>query len=142
MKDYTTLLQLQRDKLNKALAHLDYSYKKVTPLPTEETKLNEETLEIWESFCARFSRVTDLFLTKYLRTFVLEQDPAFSGSLRDFVNQGEKLGLISDSNAWMHIRELRNITAHEYTSEDLSQFLSLLRKCASNLLSLKTVINS
>jgi hypothetical protein len=141
MKDYKTLLQQQRDKLNKALAHLEYSYKKVASLPTEENKLNEETLEVWESFCARFSRVVDLFLTRYLRTVVLEQDPAFTGSLRDFVNQGEKLGLISDSNTWMHIRELRNITAHEYTSEDLSQFLSLLRNYASNLLSLKTIIN-
>ncbi len=141
MTDYKTLLQQQRDKLNKALAHLEYSYKKVMPLPTEEKKLNEETLEIWESFCARFSRVVDLFLTRYLRTFVLEQDPAFTGSLRDFVNQGEKLVLIKDSKFWMHVRELRNITAHEYTSEDLSHFLSQMRNHTVNLLSLKTIIN-
>ncbi len=142
MTDYKTLLQQQRDKLNKVLIHLDYSYKKVLALPTQEEKLDEETMEVWESFCARFARVTDIFLTRYLRTFVLEQDPGFTGILRDFVNQGEKLGLISNSKTWMHMRELRNINAHEYNSDDLSQFLSLLRNYATDLLSLKIIINS
>lgn len=138
MTDYQALLQQQHDKLNKALGHLDYSYKKVSALSTEEDKLDEETLETWESFCARFTRVVDLFLTKYLRTFVLEQDPGFTGSLRDFVNQGEKFDLLKDAKNWMRIRELRNITAHEYTSEDLAKFLETLREYARQRLSLKT----
>lgn len=33
----------------------------------------------------------------------------FSGSLRDFVNQAEKLGYIENAETWMGIRELRNI---------------------------------
>lgn len=141
MTDYQALLQQQRNKLNKALGHLSYSYNKVKQLPTDEDQLDEETLETWESFCARFARVVDLFLTKYLRSFILEQDPAFNGSLRDFVNQGEKLSLVDDTKTWMHVRELRNIAAHEYTSEDLAKFLETLREYTPQLLALEKSIN-
>jgi len=93
-------------------------------------KLDDEALETWESFLARFNRVSDIFLARYLRTMILLNDPGFSGSLRDFVNQGEKFSLIDDANAWMAIRELRNIATHDYLESDLSAlFKQLLLEC-------------
>lgn len=127
----------QERKLSKALHHLDYSFRKISTLPFESENLDEESLETWESFSARFSRVADLFLARYLRTRVLEDDPGFTGTLRDFVNQGEKLNLVDNANSWMEIRELRNISAHEYSENDLSKYFERIRIECPRLLALK-----
>jgi len=141
MENFDQQLQQTKTQLLKAIGHLDYSYKKVLTLSEEVDQLDEEGLEVWESFAARFSRVSDIFIVKYLRTVVMINDPGFRGSVRDFINQGEKLGLIDDANVWMRIRGLHNISAHEYAEEDLAPFLRELREHCSRLLSLKEIIN-
>ena len=133
-------LQEQKNKLLKAIAHLEYSYSKIINLPTELDELNEETLETWESFAARFCRVADVFLTKYLRACILLEDPGFSGTFRDALHLGEKLSLIDDPETWMAIRELRNISAHEYTDKDLSAFFKRLKTECPKLITLKNLI--
>lgn len=135
MTDFKKILQTQKDKLLKAVKHLDFSYKKISLLPADARILDEEQLETWESFATRFSRVVDIFLIKYLRTFVLQDDPGFQGSLRDFVNQAEKLNLIDSTDYWMKLRELRNLTAHDYNEEELSDFFEELKKYAPQLIS-------
>ena len=137
MSDPEALLKIYRRKLLKAFTHLEYSYNKVLKLSENPALLDEESMETWEGFAARFSRVVDLALTKFLRAFVLVNDPGFSGSLRDFVDQGEKLGFIDDSDAWMEIRGLRNITAHDYTEEELEQFFKNLKSATPRVFSLK-----
>ncbi len=139
---YQQLLSISRQKLLKALRHLEYSYNKIQKLPVDATQLDEESLETWESFSARFARVVDIFLTRYLRAYVLTNDPGFEGTLRDFVNQGEKLGVIEDARAWMSIRELRNITAHDYSENDLTQFFERLKKETPRLLTIKAKMNA
>ncbi|MEI8055161.1 MAG: hypothetical protein WCH10_04075 [bacterium] len=137
MTDYEMLLNTQRHRLKKALAHLAYSYKKTADIKFDPEKSDDESLEVWESFAARFSRVADMFLARYLRIQILKNDPGFSGSMRDFVNQGEKLGLIDNATAWMVIRELRNITVHDYSEEDLALFFQRLRQECPRLLAIK-----
>lgn len=142
MPSYVNLLTVSHQKLLKALRHLDYSYQKIKTLPVDATQLDEESLETWESFSARFSRVADIFLTRYLRAYVLNNDPGFEGTLRDFVNQGEKLGIIDDTRVWMGIRELRNITSHDYSESDLTQFFLRLKNEAPRLLELTDKLNA
>ena len=137
MTDYEALIAVQRSKLKKALAHLEYSYKKIANLSYDPEKLDDESLETWEGFASRFSRVADMFLMRYLRTQILKDDPDFSGSVRDFVNQGEKLGLLDSAEAWMNIRELRNITAHDYSEKELAFFFQRLKQECPILLSIK-----
>ena len=124
-------------QLSKALEYLDYSYAKITNLSDKPNELDQETLETWESFTARFARVADIFLAKYLRIRILQEDPAFRGTLRDFVNQGAKIGIISDVETWMTIRSLHNISAHEYSESELHTFFLQLKKYTPTLLSLK-----
>jgi len=136
MTDFDQILSGYRQRLEKALTHLRYSAKKVTSLAANPAMLGEDELETWESFAARHARVVDLFLTKYLRTFVLRNDPGFSGSLRDFANQAEKLGLLDSADDWMALRELRNVVAHEYSDHDAEAFFTTLRESAARLLAL------
>lgn len=142
MPSYKDLLIISQQKLLKALQHLSYSYNKIQKLPTDAKNLNEEALETWESFSARFARVTDIFLTRFLRAYVLTNDPGFEGTLRDYVNYGEKLGIIDDARAWMGIRELRNITAHEYSDNDLTQFFEALKMETPRLLNIIGKLNA
>lgn len=141
MTKLNAVLAEQKRKLSKALTHLDYSYKKVLSLPCTIEALNEASLEAWESFSARFCRVSELFLTRYLRTQVLINDPGFTGSLRDFVNQTEKLNMIEDAERWMQIRELRNITLYDYAEEDLVPFFTTLKKNCPQLLAIQKSIS-
>ena len=133
---------IQQEKLKKALTHLAYSYKKVTKLSSNMEELDEETLETWESFAARFARVCDIFLARYLRTLVLIEDPGFSGTLRDFLNVAEKMGVIESAKDWLALRELRNITAHEYSDKDMSMFFTTLRNSCPQLLDITNLLGS
>lgn len=130
-------LKEQQGKLVRALEYLDYSYKKIIKHSVDSNALDEESLETWESFSARFSRVADIFLMRYVRAYVLLNDSGFSGSLRDFVNQAEKLSLIENALVWMGIRELHNISDHEYSDKDLSEFFRRLKEESQVLLGLK-----
>jgi hypothetical protein len=133
-------LALQKDKLLKAIVHLNYSYKKILTLPVVTQSFDEEILETWESFAARFSRVADLFLMKYLRARVMIEDPGFSGSLRDALYFAEKLGFLKDPDAWLAIRELRNMTAHDYAEDDLASLFMRIKAEAPRLIQLKETV--
>ncbi len=126
MTDYQKVKLLTLNKLKKALLHFEYSANKVKNLKTDVALLSEEELEVWESFSSRFSRLTDIFLSRWLRVHILEQDPAFRGTFRDLLNWGEKQGLLTESTRWFAIRELRNKSEHDYDDEDISFFFKSL----------------
>jgi len=140
MTDFDELSSQLGEKLAKALAHLAYTYKKILVLPDEYTQLDDEQMETWESFSARFSRVADIFLTRYVRVRVLQEDPGFSGTLRDYLNQAEKIGFIDNAEEWLAIRELRNLIAHEYVEENLSRYLRLLKEQTPKLLNIERLL--
>lgn len=126
------LLDDYKRKVLKALDHFQHSLNKVQSMPVKS--LTEDQLETWESFVARFARVVDLYLTKYLKARVLMDDPAFDGSLRDFCNVGEKMQLLDSAESWIILRELRNTAAHEYEEDDLAGFFDRLRLESKRLL--------
>lgn len=139
MTDYGSIIKKYESQLKKALKHLEYSYIKIQKLPLDPKQLGEEELETWESFSSRFSRVVDLFLTKYIKAIVLKDDPGFSGTVRDFANQAERLELIASANEWMQYRELRNIEAHTY-EEELERFLGAIKKNTPQLLKVNKIL--
>ena len=85
-----------------------------------------DALETWESFISRFSRLTDIFLKRFIRSLILREDPAFRGSFLDHLNQAEKLAFISDANKWWEIRRLRDTEAHEYTDSEILALFQLV----------------
>ena len=126
-----------QEQLVKALKHLDYSYKKSLHLSKLEKDMNEETLEVWEGFSSRFTRVVDLYITKYLKVSILLQDPAFDGSFRDLLDFAEKINLIDDADLFMKMREIRNIHTHDYREDKLILFLTDLQTYAPELLKIR-----
>jgi len=105
-------------------------------MPFNPAQMSDSELEAWDGFAARFARTSDIFLSKYIRAFILHDDPTFDGGFRDQLNRAEKLGLIHDANVWMEIRELRNATVHEYSDQDLEKIFEKFRKFTPLLLEL------
>lgn len=128
MTDFDNLLKKYRDQFKKALVHLQYSFSKIESLSATIPKLSEEDLETWEGFVARFGRATDIYVNKYLRMYVLKEDPTFSGSVRDILNAAEKYRLIDSAHQWIEIRELRNKAAHDYEDEKLEQHFKTIKQ--------------
>lgn len=126
--DLKGLLNSLKSKQLKAIEHLEFSLKIVEKLTSNVELLSLSELEHWESFSARFARAVDFFLSKYLRTLVLFEDPGFRGSFRDLVYQGEKLEIIENAQIWIKIREFRNISAHEYEEENLAEHFEQMKK--------------
>lgn len=138
MTDYKKMLDVQARKLKKALKHLKYSFERIRTLSVDNP--DERQLADWESFVARFSRASDIYLTKFLRSSILLDDPGFNGSFRDVLNRAEKLNLIGETDIWLAIRDLRNKAAHEYDEENLSRLFEEMRKLASHLLEIEKKI--
>lgn len=105
-------------------------------MPLNPADMTDPQLEAWDGFASRFARTSDIFLSKYVRAYILKDDPAFDGGFRDQLNKAEKLGLIDDTNTWMEIRELRNATVHEYSDQDLEKIFEKFRKYTPLLLAL------
>jgi len=111
-----------RIDLKNALSHLEYSHEKVGRLKLlDKSDWAEEELEVLESYSSRFARASDLFLSQYLRTLVLQKDPGFRGTFIDLLNLAEKSDLIDSAHFWFRIRALRNIAAHDYFSSNLRE---------------------
>ena len=73
---------------------------------------------------------------------LLLADRTLKKLLIKLINQAEKLEVIDDANVWMGIRALRNISVHDYTEKDLSQFFIRLKQEAPRLLQLKEKLNA
>ena len=119
MINYDKILADLKIELESSIGYLKYSFEKINKKSINSNSTSPEDLETYEALVSRFARTTDIFVAKYLRSFVLKDDPAFSGSLIDTINYAEKKGLIVSAKNWIEIRELRNKISHEYAAADL-----------------------
>jgi len=103
-------IRLAATSLEKSLAKCA----KLTPAPRQSFE-DEET---FDALTSRFARTADILTQKVLKTTVLllrEDAPTFI----DRMNLCEKLGMIPSAEELIAIRDLRNMIAHEYTTENL-----------------------
>jgi hypothetical protein len=138
---FKNLLEQAKADVQKSLKHLLYSYRKTSAMALSPDLLeDDEVLESFEGLVARFSRTSDIFIAKYIKTYVMIQEPGFRGSLLDLLNQAEKFELIEDTQKWTEIREIRNSAVHEYSSEDLINYFKKVLTLTPTILNIaKTV---
>ncbi len=137
MTQKTNLTGYYYTKIVKSIRYLEFTYERVKTLSTNPTDLTDEQLELWDSFAVRFARTSDLFMSKFLKALVKTDDPAFDGTFRDILNYSEKLRVIENIPHWLEIRELRNVTVHEYSDQDLHEIFKKLTKFTPELLKLE-----
>ena len=126
------LLDLNWRLLKQALPSFERSLLKCRDLDFS-LPISFETEESLDALSSKFSRVSDIFTQKVLKTliFVLREDaPTFL----DRMNLCEKLGIIPSAEELIAIRDLRNIIAHEYLSENLVEIYIENIKLSDDLL--------
>ena len=94
-------LQQSRDKTHQLLQQSEFSF---------------EELEAIDSLTSKFSRTSDFYLQKVLRSIwmLLREDTV---PLIDLLNRVEKLMIIVSAEELLQMRDIRNQIAHEYLPE-------------------------
>ena len=126
------LLDLNWNVLKQALPSFERSLVKCRDLDFS-LPISFETEESLDALSSKFSRVSDIFTQKVLKTliFVVREDaPTFL----DRMNLCEKLGIIPSAEELIAIRDLRNTIAHEYLSENLVEIYMEIIQLSDSLL--------
>ena len=136
------LTGLYYSKIIKSLKYFEYTFNRVSKLNSNPKQLTDQEFETWDGFATRFSRTSDLFLSKYIKAAVLKDDPGFDGTFRDYLNRAEKLKLIDSSSEWLEIRSLRNVVVHDYSDDDLEIILKKMISLSPLILNLPKRISA
>jgi len=138
------LLKQEIMLLNKAQGHLEYSLERVEQIDLE-TSLNNETLEILDSFATRFLRLYEVLINQNLRT-CLQLLGEYQKTTIDNLNKAEGLEMITSADHMNYIRMLRNKVAHEYVEDEWKLIYQELIEYSMHLLTscgmLKTYVDT
>lgn len=115
------LLQDEWDLLCASLSTLQLSVKKCQSIGQKENYSFEE-LESFDSLTAKFSRTSDIFTQKVMRTIWMLLHEPFVPFI-DMVNKGEKISMLYSADVLIEIRDLRNQIAHEYIPEAIRDLI-------------------
>jgi hypothetical protein len=127
-----SLLNLNWNLLKQALPSFERSLVKCRDIDFSPP-ISFETEESLDALSSKFSRVSDIYTQKVIKTllFLLREDaPTFL----DRMNLCEKLGIIPSAEELIAIRDLRNIIAHEYLSENLLEIYREIIQLSDNLM--------
>ena len=108
---------------------MDSSSRKMAPfMPLNQSRydcLDEDEVEHIDQFLFRFLKLQDAIGQKLFKTILLVlKEEVENKPFLDILNRLEKLELISDTNTWIELRNIRNSLTHEY--EDDSEEISYL----------------
>ncbi len=117
--DEKQLLQRELQVLDKATQMLNHSYASCREIESKKSYSLSE-LDLFDALTSRFARLSDIIIRKMFR-LIDRLDIELEGTVRDSINRAEKKGLIDNADQFGKIREIRNIIAHEYLLEDMSQ---------------------
>ena len=114
-KELQILLLTHWDLLQRSLMSLQQSMDKTHQL-LQQSEFSFEELESIDSLTSKFSRASDIYLQKVLRSIwmLLREDTV---PLIDLLNRAEKLMIIVSAEELLQMRDIRNQIAHEYLPE-------------------------
>ncbi|MBF0542398.1 MAG: hypothetical protein HQK91_13225 [Nitrospirae bacterium] len=79
---------------------------------------SEQELDNLEALASRFARVVDIIISKVFRA-IDKVEFEEKGTMIDVVNRAEKRGLITSTDRFREIKELRNNIVHEYEKGEI-----------------------
>lgn len=99
-------------------------------------KYSFEEQESFDSLTSKFSRISDIYIQKILKTVLMIEREDWN-TIIDMINLSEKLELINSAEELIMIRDLRNSIVHEYAEEIISQIyidtLEMSEKLSGNV---------
>jgi hypothetical protein len=112
-----SVLAFNREVLRRALPSFIRSVEKCKSLELS-LPMPFEVEESFDALTTKFARVSDIFTQKVLKSYAMltrEEAPTFL----DRMHLCEKLGIIPSADEMITIRDMRNLIAHEYLTENL-----------------------
>jgi hypothetical protein len=95
------------------------------------------------SFLFNYIKIQDKIGAKLFRTLLLElkEIDNLSIPMIDILHILEKLNILTDTDQWERLREIRNLIAHEYPS-DISECIENIQLALKGYVILKTLFNN
>ena len=118
------LLAAAFDKVSKATSLYVHSARKVVAFDPDRQYAPDE-LEPYDALVTRFERTIEVFL-KFFRTIELFETAESGSTVRDCLGLMCKLGIITNVEQWMEMREVRNRIAHDYVPDRIKGIYELL----------------
>jgi len=115
----------------RAAGWVKHSFAKCSPIVAGRP-LTDQQFDDFEALTSRFARLADIVIQKLFRGIdraLLEQP----GSLVDAIHRAEKRELC-DARKMREIRELRNVIAHEYSTDDLQDLFQQVYQLTDDLI--------
>jgi hypothetical protein len=122
--DLQAITVANRDKAIKALNLVAASlsdYQEFDPTLAYTPK----ALEPYDALANRFVRAVECAL-RYFRSRELQEFAEQSDTTRRLLNRMEKLGLVSNAELWMSMRNVRNRIVHDYLPEQTAEMFGLI----------------
>lgn len=118
------LLISSEEKVRSSMRLLNSSLEGLEPF--DDTKeYSDKELEPYDALSGRFIRAVETIL-KFFRTYEKYQFAEQSDTIRDMLNKMEKLGIISSTEIWLEMRDLRNRIVHDYLPSELKKLYDLI----------------
>lgn len=125
------LLKAEWQLLIASVSTLHLSIVKCKSIGVKESFTFEE-LESFDSLTSKFSRTSDIFTQKVLRTvWLLVHEPYVP--FIDMINKCEKMLILRSADQMIEIRDLRNQIAHEYIPESIRDLVPEVIELTSQL---------
>lgn len=117
-------LLIAKEKFRKTYLLLKASVGKLQRFDPKKVYSADE-LEPFDALSDRFIRTVEVAI-KYFRTYEYYLQAEQSQTLRDGLNRMEKLGLVTNIDIWLEMRDLRNRIVHDYVPEKMAEMYELI----------------
>lgn len=125
------LIQSEWELLQAAVGTLQLSVSKCQSIGIKESYTFEE-LESFDSLTSKFSRTSDIFTQKVLRSVWMLLHESFVPFI-DMMNKCEKMLILRSADKMIEIRDLRNQISHEYVPEAIRDLIPEVIELTSQL---------
>ena len=98
---------------------VEASLSRITPYDVNQNYTPEE-MEPYDAMSGRFIRAIEVSL-KFFRTYKRYLFVESSDTIRDLLNRMATVDLITSTQLWVAMRDVRNRTVHDYLPKDIKQ---------------------
>ena len=128
--DLITLITAARQKVLNTIMLVEASLSRITPYDVNQNYTPEE-MEPYDAMSDRFIRAVEVSL-KFFRTYERYLFVESSDTIRDLLNRMATVDLITSTQLWVAMRDVRNRIVHDYLPKDIKQIYDAIQNQFGN----------
>ena len=128
--DLITLISAARQKVLNTIMLVEASLSRITPYDVNQNYTPEE-MEPYDAMSGRFIRAVEVSL-KFFKTYERYLFLESSDTIRDLLNRMATVDLITSTQLWVAMRDVRNRVVHDYLPKDIKQIYDAIQNQFGN----------